>query len=95
MNRAYDAEPQRIGLWHARLGAEIGARHLASGDLQAAEFWHRRVLTLAPFEPAAVAGLARVLEASGDAEGGRRLCMELIARIGDDNACARFLSGNA
>ena len=94
MDRAYDAEPQRIGLWHAKLGAEIGARHLASGDLQAAEFWHRRVLKLAPLEPSA-AGLARVLKASGDAQEGRRLCADLIARIGNDNACGRFLAEEA
>ena len=95
MDRAYDAEPQRVGPWHARLGAEIGARHLASGNLQAAEFWHRRVLAFAPLEPAAAAGLARVLKTSGDAEEGRRLCAAVTARIGDDNACGRFLDREA
>ncbi len=80
MERAYAREPQRVRHWQSEVGALIGERRVAMGDVTQAELWFRRVLERTPLHERSVVGLARLLKQSGDAEGAARLCSELAAR---------------
>lgn len=92
MDAGYEQEAVLIRPWHAELGAAIGERHRARGDLEAAAAWHRRVLDRSPLHEAAMLGLARVLADGGDAESALALCRELQRRLGPSEACGRLLA---
>ena len=83
----YADNPARVGGWQAQLGVLVADGHRARGDRATAEAWYRRVLAIAPLDPAATRGLAAVLAAGGDAAAARRLCAELATRLGDDGEC--------
>lgn len=87
MTRAYRRETPRIQPWYAELATILGDRHRAKGRLGEAAVWYRRALEFLPLHPAATAGLARVLESSGDAAGAARLCRELRERLGPGPPC--------
>ncbi len=91
MDRLYGQEAIRISPWRARLGVDIAARHLAAGRPQEAEGWYRRVLDDAPLDPAATAGLARLLSDRGDRQAAARLCRDLVDRTGPVAGCAPFV----
>lgn len=83
----YEANPAKVGAWHASLGVLVAGRHRARGDATAAEAWYRRVLALSPLQPDAMRGLAGVLAEGGDAAAAERLCRELEQRLGQGGDC--------
>ena len=58
MDKAYAAEPVRVRPWQAELGVEIGRRHEARSDVEAARAWYRRTLGDDPSAAPAAARLA-------------------------------------
>ena len=83
----YDANPAKVGAWHASLGVLVADRHRARGDASKAEAWYRRVLAISPLQPEATRGLAGVLAQGGDAAAAERLCSELEQRLGPAGDC--------
>ncbi len=83
----YEANPAKVGAWHASLGVLVANRHRARGDAGTAEAWYRRVLAMSPLQPEATRGLAGVLAEGGDAAAADRLCSELEQRLGPDGDC--------
>lgn len=83
----YDANPAKVGAWHASLGVLVADRYRARGDASKAEAWYRRVLAISPLQPEATRGLAGVLAQGGDAAAAERLCSELEQRLGPDGDC--------
>lgn len=83
----YEANPAKVGAWHASLGVLVADRHRARGDAGTAEAWYRRVLAISPLQPEATRGLAGVLAEGGDAAAAERLCSELEQRLGPDGDC--------
>ena len=87
MGADYDSHPAKVRGWQAQLGVLVADAHRARGDQAAAEAWYRRVLGIAPLDPAATRGLAAVLAAGGDADAAQRLCSELATRLGEAGEC--------
>ncbi len=87
MDRVYESEPQRVGLWRAPLGVLIGDERFRLGDATAAEIWYRRVLDQAPLEPEATIRLARILRARGAVSEADGLCKSLQTRVDKAAEC--------
>ena len=87
MVKAYRTEPQRVGRWHADLGAAIGRRYLDADDLVRAQAWFRRVLDLVPRHVEATVGLAETLARSDRRPEARALCADLTNQIGPEPRC--------
>lgn len=87
MTRTYERNPAQVRPWHTELGVLIAGRHRDHGDLSAAEAWYRNVLVLSPLHAEATHGLAAVLRSGGDDAAARRLCEELVQRLGPDGGC--------
>ena len=60
MTRVYKNQSTRIQPWYADLGAAIGDKYYATKRTQQAETWYRHVLSFAPFNDKATAGLATI-----------------------------------
>lgn len=82
MTRVYENQSTRIQPWYADLGAAIGHKYYAKNQTQQAETWFRHVLSFAPFNDKATAGLATILKESGDQQSAQRLCDEFEQRVG-------------
>ncbi len=94
MQLRYDEAPQRIGPWHAPLGATIARMYREQGDFQAAEVWYRRILRLSPYEPEATGGLAQILARSGDLRAALSLCRNLSAAGSGHITCDELLANS-
>ncbi|MEO0972067.1 MAG: winged helix-turn-helix domain-containing protein [Pseudomonadota bacterium] len=82
MDRAYAAEPQRVGPWQGALGVVVASLQVSLGNTEEAELWYRRVLERYPLNVEATRGLARLLEAGGDPSQAQQLCRQLVERLG-------------
>ncbi|MDC0603615.1 tetratricopeptide repeat protein [Aliiglaciecola sp.] len=82
MTRVYQSQSTRIHPWYADLGAAIGNKYYANEQTHQAETWYRHVLSFAPFNDKATAGLATILKESGDQQSAQRLCDEFEQRVG-------------
>lgn len=87
MTRVYDRQSARVRPWHAELGVLIGDRYRASGKLDQAQAWYRRVLATAPLHVEATTRLASLLRQSGDADGATALCENLRRHVDAGAAC--------
>lgn len=87
MARSYDDQAVRLRTWYPQMGVLIAERYARDGDHEVAAKWYRRVLDESPYYPAATAGLAQSLVGLGEFAAARRLCSELIGRLGDDMVC--------
>lgn len=92
MTARYEQDEVQIRPWYADLGTLIGDQYLALENYQDAEYWYRKVLNFAPVHEQATLGLAVVLQETGDAAGGLRLCEELKRRLQASYACAQRLA---
>lgn len=82
MTRVYESQSTRVQPWYADLGAAIGDKYYVKNQTQQAETWYRHVLSFAPFNDKATAGLATILKESGDQQSAQRLCDEFEQRVG-------------
>ena len=60
---------------------------VARGETSVAETWYRRVLAQSPLHPEATRGIARLLRDAGNEGEARRLCDELVSRVGEAAGC--------
>ena len=84
MGRVYSSQTARVRPWYAALGAVIGDKYFAMGQMQDAEAWYRHVLSFAPFNESAAVGLVAVLQLQGDEQSAARICEQFSQRIGID-----------
>ncbi|MGJ3230359.1 MAG: tetratricopeptide repeat protein [Oceanicaulis sp.] len=83
MERGYRDDPVAVGAWQSEIGVAVARRLEAAGRPADAELWYRRVLAIDPVNAEAVAGLANLLRASGDAAGAEALCDAHRRRTGE------------
>ncbi|MEM7360182.1 MAG: tetratricopeptide repeat protein [Pseudomonadota bacterium] len=81
MQQEYANSPQHIGPWQPSVGIHVGNLYEQAGDPNQAEFWYRKVLDLAPFEPQATTQLVRLLLARGDRVEAKTLCDGLSTNV--------------
>ncbi|MEO6687922.1 MAG: winged helix-turn-helix domain-containing protein [Dokdonella sp.] len=91
MTRSYAREKQHILPYYTDLAVLIGNRLVAAGRSIEGETWYRRALTYSPLHPAATLALARVLDGSGRTGEATQLCLQLNARVGQQDGCRAVL----
>lgn len=87
MDKSYTSEPQKIGQWQGHLGTVIAQSYLQQAQLEDAEIWFRRVLSISPLDRDASIGLAAILRVNGDKVQAESICQELKSRLTDVVAC--------
>jgi DNA-binding winged helix-turn-helix (wHTH) protein/tetratricopeptide (TPR) repeat protein len=87
MTRSYAAQSAQIQPWYTEVAGSIGDRHQNLKQLDQAEFWYRKTLEIAPFEPKVSAKLAALLRQTGRAAEAFDLCTRLLNRTANASGC--------
>ncbi|MEO8672897.1 MAG: tetratricopeptide repeat protein [Tahibacter sp.] len=91
MSRHYGNDKQHIQPYYADLAVLIGNRLVDHGRSIDAEAWFKRALAHSPLHARATLALAGLLMTSGRSAEARQLCLELNARVGEQDGCSQFI----